>query len=57
MAESLNIYQKLQKARLLFQQRNVRKSGHNTFSKYDYFELADIVPHKTEIFQELGLCD
>ena len=41
----------------MFQQRNVKKSGQNTFSKYHYFELDDIVPPKTEIFNELMLCD
>lgn len=41
----------------MFQRKNVKKSGRNTFSKYDYFELDDIVPPKTEIFNELALCD
>ena len=41
----------------MFQQRSVKKSGQNTFSKYKYFELDDIVPPKTEIFNELNLCD
>lgn len=41
----------------MFQQKGVKKSGHNSFSKYSYFELDDIVPSKTEIFNELGLCD
>ena len=41
----------------MFQQKGVKKSGRNTFSKYNYFELDDIVPTKTEIFNELLLCD
>lgn len=41
----------------MFGETNVKKSGHNSFSKYDYFELGDIVPPKTKIFNELGLCD
>ena len=41
----------------MFQKANVKKSGRNTFSKYNYFELDDIVPTKTEIFNELALCD
>lgn len=41
----------------MFQQKGVKKSGRNTFSKYNYFELDDIVPAKTEIFNELLLCD
>lgn len=41
----------------MFLQRNVKKSGKNSFAKYEYFELSDIVPVKTEIFAELGLVD
>lgn len=41
----------------MFGESNVKKSGHNSFSKYDYFELGDIVPPKTAIFNEVGLCD
>lgn len=41
----------------MFQQEGVKKSGRNTFSKYSYFELDDIVPTKTKIFNELLLCD
>lgn len=41
----------------MFLQKNVKKSGKNTFAKYEYFELSDIVPAKVEIFNELGLCD
>lgn len=52
-----NIYVKLEKARSLFLKSGVKKSGKNTFSKYEYFELDDIVPPKTEIFNTLGLCD
>lgn len=55
--EDVRIFAKLQKARQMFLQMNVKKSGKNTFAKYDYFELADIVPPKTEIFVQLGLCD
>lgn len=41
----------------MFQQQEVKKSGRNKFSNYDYFELADIVPAKTAIFAKVGLCD
>lgn len=53
----MNIYQKLQEARAKFLAMPVKKSGINRFAKFEYFELADIVPVKTAIFQELGLCD
>lgn len=53
----MNIYQKLMEARAKFLAMPVKKSGINRFAKFEYFELADIVPVKTAIFQELGLCD
>lgn len=51
----LNIYQKLSKARLDFLKAGVKKNGVNRHSEYDYFELADIVPVATEIFDKHGL--
>jgi hypothetical protein len=53
----MNIYQKLTEARAKFLAMPVKKSGINRFAKFEYFELSDIVPVKTAIFQELGLCD
>lgn len=53
----MNIYQKLTEARAKFLALPVKKSGINRFAKFEYFELADIVPVKTAIFNELGLCD
>ena len=53
----MNIYQKLTEARARFLAMPVKKSGINRFAKFEYFELADIVPVKTAIFQDLGLCD
>lgn len=54
---AMNIYQKLMAARAKFLEMPVKKSGINRFAKFEYFELADIVPVKTAIFNELGLCD
>ena len=53
----MNIHQKLMEAREKFLAMPVKKSGINRFAKFEYFELADIVPVKTAIFKELGLCD
>ena len=47
-----NIYAKLAKARLDFLKKNIKKSGVNTQSEYDYFELSDIVPVGTEILND-----
>lgn len=52
----MNIYQKLSKARLAIQKKELKKSGRNAFSKYDYFELKDFLPEVNILFNELGLC-
>ena len=53
--EKLNIYQKLQQARVQLQKRGLTKSGNNKFAGFKYFELADFLPSINEIFNELGL--
>ena len=50
------VYAKLQKARIKLQQSAIKKSGHNKFAGYQYFELGDFIPTINEIFHELGLC-
>jgi hypothetical protein len=52
----MNIYEKLQQARCELQQMNIKKSGRNAFSKYDYFELKDFLPEINELFQKEKLC-
>lgn len=51
----MNIYQKLQKARIALQNTALRKSGHNKFAGFKYFELSDLLPHINNIFDDLGL--
>lgn len=46
---------KLAKARLMFLNENVKKSGKNMHLEFKYFELEDIVPSVTQIFAEVGL--
>lgn len=52
----MNIYEKLQQARCELQKMNIKKSGRNAFSKYDYFELKDFLPEINELFQRVKLC-
>ena len=55
----MNIYEKLALARVELQDMGLKKSGKNTFAKYDYFELADIMPPINRImakYKMLGLC-
>lgn len=49
----MNIYEKLLKARVKFLEANIKKSGKNYGIGYSYFELKDIVPTATKIFDEL----
>ena len=51
----LNIYEKLLKARMMFQKKNIKPKGYNEYSKYYYFELDDILPPITDICYELGV--
>ncbi|HHE3654156.1 TPA: ERF family protein [Pasteurella multocida] len=52
----MSIYKKLAQARVKLQEKELKKSGCNSFSKYDYFELKDFLPEVNRIFNELGLC-
>jgi hypothetical protein len=54
-ATTQNVYQKLLEARVLFMEEDVKKSGKNMKMSYKYFELQDIVPVATPIFQKVGL--
>lgn len=40
----MNVFEKLNKARVMFQEANVKKSGQNKYAGYTYFELNDILP-------------
>lgn len=50
-----NVYQKLLKAREMFLQADVQKTGKNMHLSFKYFELDDIVPTAVRIFSEVGL--
>lgn len=52
---SPNVYQRLNMAREIFHQRKLKKSGHNKFANYYYFELGDFVIPALEIFNTHGL--
>lgn len=52
----MSVYSKLQDARVRLQSMPLKKSGHNKFAGYQYFELGDFLPQVQSIFKELGLC-
>ena len=56
MNNQLAVYAKLQQARMMLQAAPLKKSGHNKFAGYQYFELGDFIPTVNKIFAELGLC-
>ena len=49
----MNVFEKLNEARIKFQNANVKKSGKNSYAGYTYYELADILPAINKIAQEL----
>lgn len=50
------VHKKLMQARIALQNAPLKKSGHNKFAGYSYFELGDFIPTITEIFYNIGLC-
>lgn len=48
----MNVYEKLQEARVKLQSMQMKKSGKNKFANYDYFELSDFMPHVNSLFAE-----
>ena len=49
----MNVFEKLNEARVRFQNANVKKSGKNNYAGYTYYELADILPAINQIGKEL----
>lgn len=50
------VHKKLNEARIAFHALPLKKSGHNTFAGYKYFELSDFVIPALRIFNDVGLC-
>lgn len=54
MAEikKVNVYRALQSMRVALQEKDIKKSGHNDYAKYDYFELSDFLPEINKLALE-----
>ena len=52
----MGVHKKLMEARIALQEAPLKKSGHNKFAGYQYFELGDFLPQINEIFYNKGLC-
>lgn len=51
----MSVLKKLNEARKRFHEAKLTKTGHNTYSNYNYFELADFLVPALKIFDELQL--
>lgn len=45
----MNIFEKLQTMRVALQALNLKKSGENTYSKYNYYNLSDFLPQVNQL--------
>ncbi len=52
----MSVHKKLMEARIKLHSMAIKKSGHNSFAKYDYMELGDFLIPAQQIFHDLGLC-
>lgn len=51
----MSVFSKLQQARTALSKVEMKKSGHNKFAGYSYFELGDFIQPIQAIFTEVGL--
>ena len=51
----MNVYEKLQKCRVELQGSKLKKSGKNSYSGFDYFELRDFIPTVNDLFDKYRL--
>lgn len=51
----LNVYQRLNNARSQFHSLKLKKTGHNKFAGYYYFELGDFLIPALQVFADNGL--
>ena len=52
----MSIFEKLNQARLEFQNMGVKKSGKNSYAGYTYYELSDIIPAINQLAEKLKFC-
>ena len=52
----MNVFEKLNEARLRFQNAGIQKSGQNKFAGYSYYELSDILPEINKLANEIKFC-
>lgn len=55
LIKNMNIYKKIQKVKKELSERELKKSGENSFSKFKYYELGDFMPSIIELCDKYGL--
>ena len=55
LIKNMNIYKKIQAVKKELSERELKKSGENTFSKFKYYELGDFLPSIIELCGKYGL--
>lgn len=54
-SKNTNVYQKLQQARVQLQDMNLKKTGKNKYSNFEYYELSDLLPAINAICNKIGI--
>ena len=52
----MTVYRKLQAARHELVNSGIKKTGHNSYGGWNYYELGDFIPTVHKIFDAVGLC-
>jgi len=52
----MTVYRKLQAARHELVNSGIKKTGHNSYGGWKYYELGDFIPTVHKIFDAIGLC-
>lgn len=52
----MSVYRKLQAVRTELVSSNIKKTGHNSYGGWDYYELGDFIPTAHKLFDAVGLC-
>jgi len=52
----MTVYKKLQAARHELSKANLKKTGHNSYGGWFYYELGDFIPTVHKLFDAVGLC-
>ena len=52
----MTVYRKLQAARHALVNSGIKKTGHNSYGGWKYYELGDFIPTVHKLFEAVGLC-